>query len=359
LDHQKHCRPTPSTSQGQLQLKQCLNLNRQIELSQQDANNLKRKQAEYCKEGYYRAIEHTGFVNILQTCVNLGAKYGIFDVAQVLLKRKATANEVIATSTVVKSNVIAALKEPIADGSVSLCLDMYTDDYRKRSYLAVHACWITRQFLLQHAALSIHHFGTESHNAVNISLAVSKILAEYGLSDDDTPVTTDHGSNIIAALKNNVRLDCYCHRLHTVLETAWRETQNESDEAAAYEAAEVCRYAKQSSGVQEQLPKSLKHGGDTRPWISMYRRADSIECSYDKLITVLTLKNKLDLIARVNRELNKQILAITQVIKYVTESLERVNLPTLQLVAPSCYVISSKLQSTANDENAIKLFRSK
>jgi hypothetical protein len=60
-----------------------------------------------------------------------------------------------------------------------------------------------------------------------------------------------------------------CHRLHTVLETAWRQRKEENPEAKVYEdsAADLYRYAKQTTDLQEQLPISLKYGGDTRPWV--------------------------------------------------------------------------------------------
>jgi len=58
---------------------------------------------------------------------------------------------------------------------------------------------------MQHAALAVRHFGTAAHSRDNISVAVNEILQEYGLPEDDTPLTTDHGSNIVAALKNNIR----------------------------------------------------------------------------------------------------------------------------------------------------------
>jgi len=44
-------------------------------------------------------------------------------------------------------------------GTVSLCTDMYTDDYRKQSYLDVYVSWINRQFQKHHAALAVRHFG--------------------------------------------------------------------------------------------------------------------------------------------------------------------------------------------------------
>jgi len=127
---------------------------------------------------------------------------------------------------------------------------------------------------------------------ISIAAAVSGILVKYGIPEDTTPVTTDHGANVVAALRNSIRLDC--HRLHTVLESAWRETKSADADASAYETAvsDLCRYVKQATGIQEQLPKSLKHGGDTRPWTSMYRRADAVEASYEQLVSILTTRGK-------------------------------------------------------------------
>jgi len=225
--------------------------------------------------------------------------------------------------------------------------------------LDVHVVWINRDFCVKHAALAVRHFGTGVHTGNNISSAIDDILAEYGLPDDDTPLTTDHGSNIVAALKNNIRLDCLCHRLHTTLETAWRGTKCEEPDAAAYENAvsELCRFAKQSSRVQEQLPKSLKHGGDTRPWVSMYRRADSVESSYNALVTVLTAKNRLELVTSVNRGLNREVMELTKKMKDIFESLEKVNEPTLQLVVPSYYLLIQMLAPSIRDSKVIQTFR--
>ena len=112
----------------------------------------------------------------------------------------------------------------------------------------------------------------------------------------------------------------------------------------AYEvaAADLCRYIKQSTGLQEQLPKSLKHGGDTRPWVYMFRRSEAIEASYEDLVTLLTGKNRLEMIINVSRSLNKDIMNVTKSVKEVFESLEKVKEPTLQLVVPSYYLLIKK-----------------
>jgi len=42
-----------------------------------------------------------------------------------------------------------------------------------------------------------------------------------------------------------------------------------------------------------QSHSSMGETGDTRPWVSMYRRAEAVEASYDVLVTVLTTKTDL------------------------------------------------------------------
>ena len=188
---------------------------------------------------------------MLQTCVDLGAKYGKIDISKSLVKRNTVSRATSALSTQLKNKLKDLLQQPIADGTVSASLDLYTDDYRKCAYLDVHSCWISRDFDTHHASLAVRHFGTEAHTGSNIETAVSQIVTEYGLNMEDTPATTDHGSNVVAALKNSVRLDCLCHRQHKVMETAWRETKERDHEAQAYENAisELCRFAKQATGV--------------------------------------------------------------------------------------------------------------
>ena len=137
------------------------------------------------------------------------------------------------------------------------------------------------------------------------------------------PVVTDKGSNIVSGLRDSPRLDCICHRLHTVFTDAYKESQRLDPEVKKYEdaAAALCKYVKQATGIQEALPVSIKHGGNTRPWTSIYRRAHSIHESYTKLSEKLTERGRLPLLAAVNKDLNKQILDVTEIFNLVFENL--------------------------------------
>jgi hypothetical protein len=101
---------------------------------------------------------------------------------------------------------------------------------------------------------------------------------------------------------------------------------------------------------------SLKHGGNTRPWVSLFRRAESVECSYEALVTVLEGKERLDLIASVNRSLNRDMIEITRSVKEIFESLEKVEEPTLQLVAPSYYLLMKKFTPTVRESRVMNIF---
>jgi len=180
-------------------------------------------------------------MGLMQTCKDFGAKYGQFDIHYAVVGRKTVICEVASACDSVRARFAERLKDPIADGTVFLCIDMYTDDYRKKAYLDAHCSWVECDCNSHHAALASRQFGCAAHTAQNIH-------SEYAIS----AITSNHGSNVVAALKSGVRVIC----LHTMLESAWKDTRDKDAEAANYEEAisDLCRFAKQSTAIQEQLP---------------------------------------------------------------------------------------------------------
>ena len=62
---------------------------------------------------------------------------------------------------------------------------------------------------------------------------------------------------------------------------------------------------------------------------------------------------------KVNHTLNAEMLAIMQSVKDVFEAMEKINTPTLQLVAPSYYLLIRKLQLKPPESSTTSLFRAK
>ena len=115
----------------------------------------------------------------------------------------------------VKEKLIERLIEPQKADSLSITLDLWTDDYQHSSYLDVHAFWIDTDFVLQHCTLAIRHFGPNRHTAENIINAVHIILSEYNIDIQLITSTTDHGSNIVSAF--NICENSARYKLETIL----------------------------------------------------------------------------------------------------------------------------------------------
>jgi len=75
--------------------------------------------------------------------------------------------------------------------------------------------------------------------------------------------------------------------------------------------------------------------------------------------TPLCCAGKLELVARVSRTINKEIMDLTKCVKEVFEALEHNRVPTLQLVAPSYYLLQRKLQAVPQECRSVTLFRAK
>jgi len=102
--------------------------------------------------------------------------------------------------------------------------------------------------------------------------------------------------------------------------------------------------------------------GDTRPWVAMLRRAEAVEASYNAPIAVLTGKDRLDLIAGVNRAFKREVLEMTKSVKEVFESLEKGNNVILMLVVPSYsgfYLLLQKLAPGVRESSTAQTFKEK
>ena len=205
----------------------------------------------------------------------------------------------------------------------------------------MYAFWVTKEFELKQCLLAVEHFGTDYHTGDNI-LKHYKIIR--GVRHDQLVRTCRYGQRLQNGLRmrDSPRLDCLCHRLHTVFTDAYKETQRLVPELKKYEdaAAALCKYVKQATRIRETLPVSFKQGGNTRPWTSIYHRAHSIHESYTKLSEKLTERVRLPLLAVVDKDLNKQILDVKKVFNKVFENLQYSTRPTITLLVPSYNKIS-------------------
>ena len=112
----------------------------------------------------------------------------------------------------------------------------------------------------------------------------------------------------------------------------------------------------QASGVQSNLPTTVKHGRETRPWRSLSGMFTSISQSRDALFRELKIRQKehlIILIARIDVELLNEVVTFVSVFPTLFDVLEYANVATLQNALPVFYTLYERWQLQASDSEKI------
>ncbi|KAI4811469.1 hypothetical protein KUCAC02_014374 [Chaenocephalus aceratus] len=180
----------------------------------------------------------------------------------------------------------------------AVTLDMWTDDYRKISYLCHTIHYINSKWELVERVLSTSEWdSTLRKTSDNIKPAIIQALRRYSIEDFFTKLVyvTDRGSNIVAALRSVTRLSCAAHILNTVLYTtigkpSQEDAFGEEVTTLVTGAKSLVTYFKQTS-LQNRLKKTLKASVETR-WNSVHTMLESISCQYEDVRALLLEREK-------------------------------------------------------------------
>ena len=109
---------------------------------------------------------------------------------------------------------------------MSFTTDMWTDDYKQRSYTTLTGHWI-ELWELQSRVLVTEEFDTTlAKTGINIKHQLVDIFQGFGLDErhlEKAIFTTDKGTNIILALESFERVDCINHVLNRILQQCLEE----------------------------------------------------------------------------------------------------------------------------------------
>ena len=123
------------------------------------------------------------------------------------------------------------------------------------------------------------------------------------------------------------------------------------------QATSIGNFAKKASSIQEQLPRSLKAGGDTRPWTGLHARHSALAASFSTLVALLTEKNRLDLVTDFNTRLNAELVEFLANFEGFFREMQSATKTTIQLVAPGYYVLAQFCDSKTTDSEAIIILK--
>ncbi|CAF0832632.1 unnamed protein product [Adineta steineri] len=226
------------------------------------SKKLKEAEAKFVVGGMhsFKSVEHSGLLNLAQTCVDLGARFGKIDIHDIWYGRKSIKDECYNRFILYKNEMVKEMKKYAMNRTLSATTDLWRDDAIGRYYLDFTVFWIDHAWKLHHALLRCKHFQEQSKTAINLWDEIESIFNEFYLILGDTPITTDEGANIKASLKDEIRLPCMAHRSSTTLETAWEATRTVCAEFNHLIncVLDLRSFIARSGNIQPSLPMTIK-----------------------------------------------------------------------------------------------------
>ena len=151
-----------------------------------------------------------------QEMINIGATYGWLSVDNLFSYPTTISRNVIKEAELVKSKLAIKLKVVFKLVSSSFTTDMWTDNYRKISYISLIVHYINENWQIKEQVLAISKFLKIKHIAELIRKIVLDILKNYNLIPEITikkfTFVTDSNANFILAFKNLNHIPYIAHR---------------------------------------------------------------------------------------------------------------------------------------------------
>lgn len=346
LGHMKHCNPaatgnTSGTVKSYFQ--SC------VKVDKRTADSIKVAESKLVSGCHlsFNIVDNANLKSFAQTMIEVGAKYGNIAADSVLYRRKTIREKTLQMVVDVQAKIVSCMHKAAKDGAISMVTDMWSDNVVQNSYLEVTFFWVSQDgdvWSLKRGMYACKYF-PDQKTAENIAKALDEVLTQAGLNPETVAVTTDKGSNVVAATANKIRIDCSCHRLHTGIELAWisSKTAFSSLEELDANLRKLVQYVKKTTGIQSQLAITLKQGGATRPWRALVNMMKSIIANIDDdnsvLANALRIKRKEGLLSDIDDALLKAVYEVLAIAEEVFDTLEFSSVPTLQYVLPSYYLL--------------------
>lgn len=304
----------------------------------------------------FYVVHGDGFVELAQELINVGAAHGKVPARSVLPNHSTVSNKCREMAEEKRKGLADKISDRLKSGTVAMTTDMWTDDYRKLSYLAITCHFIGEDFELVGRNLTTAMFPMEdAKTGENIRREIVKLLVtKFGLDSAflrKIVWVTDQGSNILLALRPYQRLDCQDHIYNTVLRHALDVTALTTDALDVAEtltaAKSLVRYVKQS-GLAAQLSKTVLQMGETR-FSTVYLTLNSVQGVYHELHEKLEARGEAARIENIAPDTLGFLVDLLKPFYEAQRELEGDKYPTLNLVCLWFERLKRHCQSQALD----------
>ena len=164
----------------------------------------------------FEIIVGQGFREFSQEIIDISSKYGSLQVDDLFLHPTTIFRNIIKNADSLRKKIAENLKDIFKFVSDAFTTDMWTDDYRKISYISLTVYYMNETWQIKDQILVASKFSDVRHIADNIKKVILGILKGYNLISDSSieryMFVTDSAFNFISAFKKLNYIPCFAHR---------------------------------------------------------------------------------------------------------------------------------------------------
>lgn len=341
------------------------------EFNKIDLNNVREAAMKFVvkdRRPYY-AIEGDGLIDLCKAMIDIGRKYPNMsneDFARVIPSRQTIANDVIKKAEEVVQMISKDFRKTLTyPGGFACTGDLWTDNYRRESYLTITAhlnLFEENTVVPKMYIINLNSIDEEQKTGKVVFDEIKRVFMKFGVSEDELMkkivFVTDRGGNMRVALENGERISCFAHIINNIVQYMCKFDMVKD---IISKGASLVRYVK-ITGQNENVnfKTSLKSYCETR-FNTVADMLDSIECNYNEILMMLSEKQQktkqTNLVQKLTCLDQFELKAICEFLKpfaELTTQIEGDKYSTIHRTWPAFRSIEKHLLSNASDILVIK-----
>lgn len=172
-------------------------------------------------------VSGPGFKDLASYLIKVGSQFGQIDVDDLLPHPTTISRNLIKNSDAKREQLFISIKPFLIANMVSATTDMWTDNYKKRSYIALTLHFIDNWKLKNYSVYTGQFPVDEKKTGENIKKCLKQFFVAWDMIPGEVnPLSkviwvTDQGSNIKKALEQNTRVNCAAHMISNILKATF------------------------------------------------------------------------------------------------------------------------------------------
>lgn len=288
-------------------------------------------------------VSGPGFKSLASYLIKFGSQYGQIDVDDLLPHSTTISRNLIKNSDTKREQLFTSIKPFLIDNMVSATTDMWTDNYKKRSYVALTLHFIDDWKLKNYCVYTGQFPVDEKKTGENIKKCLKQFFVAWDMIPGEVnPLSkviwvTDQGSNIKKALEENIRVNCAAHMISNILKATFdnKFILGEDGSSVTMPIFKLIQAAKglvgymKRTGDNNKISKTLIQELEIR-WNTRLLMLMSIEEQFQEIKDLY--KDEPHRLYDIDLILLKKIIDFLKPFKHATDELEGDTYPTIHKV---------------------------